>query len=151
MHVTARADYALRAVVELVHHHGDLATREFLAKEQQIPPKFLESILAELTRSGILIAKRGVNGGYQLARLPGEISIADVIRAVDGPLAGVRGQRPEDVDYPSSSAALRDVWVAARASLRTVLESTTMAHLAAKDLPDAVKVLLHEPGVWQRR
>lgn len=151
MHVTAKADYALRAVVELVLRDGHIATREVLAAEQQIPAKFLEAILAELTRSGILIAKRGINGGYVLGRPAARITVADVIRAVDGPLAGVRGQCPEKLDYPESSAALRDVWVAARASLRIVLETTTMDHVAHNMLSDTVRNLLREPDVWQRR
>lgn len=151
MHVTARADYALRALVELSLHDGGLVTRDVLATEQQIPAKFLELILAELTRSGLLIAKRGVRGGYQLGRPAGEISVADVVRAVDGPLAGVRGRRPEDVEYPDSSATLRDVWVAVRASIRTVLEQTTLADVAKQKLPEEIIELLQAKGAWQRR
>lgn len=151
MHITAKSDYALRALVELSLHEGELVTRERLAKEQQIPTKFLESILAGLTRSGLLIAKRGVNGGYLLGRPAPEITLADVIRAVDGPLAGVRGHRPEDVLYPESSSSLRDVWVAVRVSIRMVLETTTLAHVASKELPDDVIALLNVCGAWQRR
>lgn len=151
MHVTAKADYALRAVVELVLHDGEIVTRERLASEQQIPTKFLESILAQLTRGGILVAKRGVKGGYHLGRPAADISVADVIRAVDGPLAGVRGERPEDVFYPDSSSHLREVWVAARASLRAVLEMTSMQDVARKSLPEEVVTLLGQPGVWARR
>lgn len=151
MHATAKADYALRALVELSLHDGELVTRDALAAEQQIPAKFLESILAELTRSGLLIAKRGVRGGYLLGRPAAEITVADVIRAVDGPLAGVRGRRPEDVEYPDSSACLRDVWVAVRASIRAVLEQTTLADVAAKQLPEDVRALLEVKGAWLRR
>lgn len=151
MHVTAKADYALRAVVELVLRDGAMVTRERLASEQQIPTKFLESILAQLTKSGILTAKRGSKGGYVLGRSAGSITVADVIRAVDGPLAGVRGERPEDVQYPESSVALREVWVAARASLRSVLEATTLADVAAGSLPSPVLALLDDPGAWARR
>lgn len=151
MHVTAKADYALRAVVELVLHDGETVTRERLASEQQIPTKFLESILAQLARGGILVAKRGVNGGYHLSRPAADISVADVIRAVDGPLAGVRGERPEDVSYPDSSSYLREVWVAVRASLRAVLEVTSMEDVARKSLPEEVSTLLGQPGVWARR
>lgn len=151
MHVTAKADYALRAVIELALHEGTIVTRERLAAEQAIPAKYLESILAQLTRSGVLLAKRGVNGGYMLGRPATEISVADVIRAVDGPLAGVRGQRPENVDYPSSSTALRDVWVAARASLRAVLEGTTVDQIAHGVLSRDVVELLDGPGAWERR
>ncbi|WP_218713915.1 Rrf2 family transcriptional regulator [Arthrobacter sp. BF1] len=151
MHVTAKADYALRAVIELALHEGTMVTRERIAAEQEIPAKYLEAILAQLTRSGILAARRGVNGGYVLGRTPAEISVADVIRAVDGPLAGVRGQRPEDVDYPASTTALREVWIAARASLRAVLEATTVDEIAHKALSDEVVELLHGPGAWERR
>lgn len=151
MHVTAKADYALRAVVELVLCNGEIVTRERLASEQQIPTKFLESILAQLTRGGILVAKRGANGGYHLSRSASDISVADVIRAVDGPLAGVRGESPEDVSYPDSSSYLREVWVAARASLRAVLEVTSVEDVARKSLPEEVSILLRQPGVWARR
>lgn len=151
MHVTAKADYALRALVGLSLRQGEMVTRDALAAEQQIPAKFLESILAELTRSGLLIAKRGVRGGYLLGRTASEISVADVIRAVDGPLAGVRGLRPEDVEYPESSSSVRDVWVAVRASIRTVLEQTTLADIASKQLPADVAELLQVKGAWQRR
>lgn len=151
MQVTAKSDYALRAVVSLALQDGALRTRSELARDQSIPPKFLESILAELTRAGLLTARRGVGGGYVLGRPADSISVADVLRAVDGPLAGVRGESPEDVDYPDSSSALRDVWIAARASLRSVLETTTIADIAANSLPDSVLSLLDLPGVWQRR
>lgn len=151
MHVTAKADYALRAVVELALRDGAMVTRERLASEQQIPTKFLEAILAELTKSGILTARRGANGGYLLGRRPESITVADVIRAVDGPLAGVRGERPEDLQYPQSSAALREVWVAARASLRLVLETITVADVATGSLPAPVLALLEDPGAWARR
>ncbi|MCZ2402954.1 Rrf2 family transcriptional regulator [Paenarthrobacter sp. Z7-10] len=151
MHVTAKADYAIRAVVELALHEGQVLTRSRLATGQGIPDKFLETILTELTRNGLLIARRGVRGGYLLGRPADSISVADVLRAVDGPLAGVRGERPEDITYPDSSSALREVWIAVRASLRAVLETTTVADIAAQTLPAGVLSLLAEPGVWERR
>ncbi len=151
MQVTARADYALRAVIELARSDQPQLTRDALAARQDIPPKFLESILGELSRSGLLSSRRGAGGGYSLTRSPAEITLADVIRCVDGPLAGVRGESPEQVRYPDSAKALRDVWVAARASLRLVLESTTVADVAGSELPASVQDLLTLPGAWERR
>ncbi|MFI5084469.1 MAG: RrF2 family transcriptional regulator [Actinomycetales bacterium] len=151
MHITAKADYALRAMIELALQADDVVTGERLAAAQDIPGKFLEAILTELRRAGLLVARRGVRGGYLLGRAAESITVADVIRAVDGPLAGVRGERPENVVYPDSSAALQDVWIAVRVSLRTVLEATTVDDLAHGRLPPAVAALLGEPGAWSRR
>lgn len=150
MQVTARVDYAVRALIELASLERT-ATRVELAGAQNIPGKFLEVILHDLTRAGILISHRGTRGGYGLARRPEEITIADVARAVDGPLAGVRGLPPEDLEYEGSARALRDVWVALRASIRVVLEGTTLADLVSGDLPPEIGLLLSEQGVWERR
>jgi Rrf2 family protein len=149
--VTARADYALRAVIELARSGHPQLTRDALAARQDIPPKFLESILGELSRAGLLSSRRGAGGGYSLTRDPSKITLADVIRCVDGPLAGVRGESPEQVKYPESTQALQDVWVAARASLRLVLETTTVADVALGELPGTVQNLLTLPGAWERR
>ncbi len=139
MRVSAKVDYALRAMVELAAVGGDQPVkRERLAQAQQIPPKFLESILADLRNADLVISQRGVEGGYRLARPAAEISIADVVRGVDGPLAAVRGARPDNVDYSGSAAALRDVWLAMRASLRSVLENVSLADVASGELPVAV-------------
>ena len=116
---------------------------------QGIPLKFLENILLELRHHGIVQSQRGVEGGYWLARPAEEITLAEVIRAVEGPLANVRGERPETVEYEGPAESLRDVWVAVRANLRAVLESVTLADLAAGELPDDVRAIVANPGAWQ--
>jgi Rrf2 family protein len=150
--VSARADYAIRALVELAASAGEVPIRgEALARAQAIPAKYLENLLADLRRARLVASQRGSEGGYRLARPAGKISLADVIRAIDGPLAGVRGEAPEDVEYPGAAAPLRDVWIALRAGMRAVLESVTVADVAAGRLPAAVTSLLSEPGAWSRR
>jgi len=154
--LSARVDYALRAVAELAlaaTGAPDVAavrpvTAEQLAGAQGIPPKFLESILLQLRRGGIVTAQRGPDGGYRLARPAGEISLADVIRVVDGPLANVRGHRPEQVDYHGAAQALQDVWIALRASEREILDLVTLADVAAGTLPARVVALTRTPGAW---
>jgi Rrf2 family protein len=113
--------------------------------------KFLEGILTQLRRAGLVLSKRGAEGGYRLARPAAEIAVADVFRALDGPIAAVRGQAPEDMDYPGAAEHLRDVWVATRAALRTVLEQVTLADVVSGELPDTARGLLAEPGAWERR
>lgn len=142
MRVSARADYALRAAVELAAAEGCGPTkRETIAEAQQIPINFLENILLDLKRAGLVLSQRGHDGGYWLAQPAAEISVADVIRAVDGPIANVRGVRPDLVHYTGNAEPLREVWLAARTSLRRVLESTTLADLAKNRLPSAVRRL----------
>lgn len=142
MRVSARADYAVRAALELAALEGDgPVKREALADAQSIPINFLENILLDLKRAGLVQSQRGQEGGYWLARQASEVSVADVVRAVDGPLVNVRGARPEDVQYTGHAEHLRDVWLAARASLRTVLETTTLADLVRGRLPSPVKRL----------
>jgi Rrf2 family protein len=121
---------------------------ERLADAQGIPLKFLENILGDLRQAGLVVSQRGPDGGYRLERDPGEISVADVIRAVDGPLANVRGVRSEQIAYRGSAEPLRDVWVAVRASLRNVLEQVTLADLARGDLPEHVRALAADPDAW---
>jgi Rrf2 family protein len=147
---TAKADYAVRAAVELAAA-GALLTAEQIADAQGIPVNFLENILRDLRRGGIVESRRGQAGGYELARPPDEISVADVIRAVEGPLANVRGQAPESLDYPESAGKLRDVWVALRASVRGVLEQVTLADVAGGELPAHVEELTRDPDAWVRR
>jgi Rrf2 family protein len=150
MRVSAKADYALRAAAELAAAAAEAKPlkAERIADAQDIPIKFLESILLELKHAGIVRSQRGPEGGYALARPAEEISLADVIRAVDGPLANVRGDRPENVLYRGPAIRLTDVWIAVRASLRHVLESTSLADLSQGELPEMVEVLAKDPKAW---
>ncbi len=150
MRTTAKADYAVRAAVELAAA-GELVTAEHIAQAQGIPVNFLENILRDLRRGGIVDSRRGQQGGYTLARPAAEISVADVIRAVEGPLANVRGHPPEDLEYDGSAAKLRDVWVALRASVRSVLERVTLADLARGELPPEIALLTSDADAWVRR
>jgi Rrf2 family protein len=148
VHLSAKADYAIRATAELAVAGDGPVKGERLASAQRIPPKFLENILLDLKHADLVRSQRGADGGYWLARPADEITLADVIRAVDGPLAYVRGTRPEELEYGGAAESLRDVWVALRASLRGVLESVTLADLAAGELPDAVTQLTDNPDAW---
>jgi Rrf2 family protein len=149
MRVSAKTDYALRAAVELAAApEGTPVKGERLATSQSIPLRFLENILLQLRHAGIVESRRGADGGYKLARPPEEITLADVIRAIDGPLAGVSGQRPETLDFKGRSEPLREVWVAVRASLRSVLEQVTLADVASGELPGNVRELTSEPDAW---
>lgn len=144
--VSARADYALKAALELAASEGaGPVKREAISHAQGIPLSFLENILLDLKRAGLVQSQRGQEGGYWLARPADEITIADVIRAVDGPLVNVRGERPELVEYVGSAAGLREVWLAARTSLRRVLEATTLADVAGGRLPAAIRELAAPP------
>jgi Rrf2 family protein len=147
MRLSARVDYALRAVVEVAATEGPL-TAERIARTQGIPPKFLESILLQLRRGGIVNAQRGPDGGYWLARPAADISLADVIRVIDGPLANVRGQRPEEVGYHGTAQALQEVWIALRASEREILELVTVADVVSGKLPERIQELVSDPGAW---
>ncbi|HEY2311610.1 MAG TPA: Rrf2 family transcriptional regulator [Gaiellaceae bacterium] len=133
MRISAKVDYAIRAMAELAAAPG-LVTAEQLASAQSIPPKFLESILSQLRSSGLVSSQRGSAGGYQLARPADEISIADVIRELEGPIATVRGVRPDELEYSGAAAGLRDVWLELRNEIRGVLEQTTLADLVHKKL-----------------
>jgi Rrf2 family protein len=130
--VSAKVDYALRALAELAAAPTGPVTAERLATAQAIPLKFLENILLELRRAEIVASQRGAEGGYRLAKPATEISVADVIRAVEGPIATVRGSRPEDVEYTGAATALRDVWIELRTSMRSVLEETSLAELVER-------------------
>ena len=150
MRTTAKADYAVRAAVELAAA-GGLVTAEHIAQTQGIPVNFLENILRDLRRGGIVESRRGQQGGYVLGRPAEEISVADVIRAVEGPLANVRGYPPEDLAYGGASAKLREVWVALRANVRNVLERVSLADLARGELPEYVEELIRDQDAWARR
>jgi Rrf2 family protein len=154
VHISAKVDYAVRAGIELAVRQADdnrLVTAERIAEHQSIPRPFLATILQELRRAGLVESKRGVDGGHRLAKPADAITIADVIRAVDGPLAAIAGVAPEDVAYEGASARLREVWIAVRVNLRGVLEVCTLGDLASGDLPDIVGHLVAEPGAWNRR
>ena len=151
MRISAKSDYALRAASELAAAGGGPVKGEALATAQSIPQKFLENILSDLRQAGIVRSQRGAEGGYWLARPAAEVSVADVIRAVDGPLASVRGQRPEDVDYVGTAEPLQKVWIAVRASVRSVTEHVTLADLASGDLPKEIAGLIEDPEAWKRR
>jgi len=149
--VSAKAEYAMRALLTLAAEPAGTMTADRLAAAQRLPVKFLENILVELRRGGLVISQRGAEGGYRLARPPADITAADVLRLVDGPLAGVRGARPETTAYEGPAAHLPDVWVAARASLRSVLERVSLADIVSGRLPGPVAELLADPDAWQTR
>jgi Rrf2 family protein len=146
--VSAKADYAIRAAVELAAAGDGPVKGDRIAQAQDIPSNFLENILGDLRNAGLVASRRGADGGYWLARRAEEISLADIIRAVDGPLANVRGIRSEQITYEGNAAPLRDVWVAVRASLRSVLEQVTLADLARGELPASVQALAADPDAW---
>ncbi|MGH9156504.1 MAG: RrF2 family transcriptional regulator [Acidimicrobiales bacterium] len=152
MRVSAKVDYAVRAMVELAVAAGDGPVKgEQLARAQAIPVNFLENILGELRRAGLVGSQRGADGGYWLA-LPAErINVAEVIRVVEGPLADVHGTAPENLAYAGSAKSLQSVWIATRANLRAVLEQVTIADIADGRLPALVKSLADDPDAWARR
>jgi Rrf2 family protein len=151
MRISAKADYAVRAAVELAGAGEGPVKGEAIARAQSIPLKFLENILGDLRHAGIVRSQRGAEGGYWLNRPANEVTVADIIRAVEGPLASVRGNRPEDVHYQGSAQALSQVWIAVRASLRSVVETVTLADLAAGRLPAKVSRLAEDPEAWVTR
>ena len=150
MHIPAKVDYAMRALLEL-SQHGEPATAEALAQAQHLPPKFLTSILNDLRRAGLVSSRRGIDGGYRLSRPANDITVADVMRAIDGPLAEVHGLRPEMTTYEGAAQHLQEVWIATRASLRAVLETTTLDHITKGKLPRAAAKLVANPDSWQPR
>ena len=155
MRISSKVDYAVRAAAELAARSPSRQDRptkgETVGEAQGIPTKYLENILAELRRSGIVGSRRGAEGGYWLARPPAEVTIADIIRAVEGPLADVRGEAPEHLDYSGPAEPLERVWVATRASVRSVLEQVTLADLVADELPEVVDRMLSTKDAWSRR
>jgi len=152
MHVTAKADYAVRAAIELSTAAADAPRKvDDVAKAQEIPLSFLENILTQLKTSGIVRSQRGPEGGYWLSRPAEEINVAEVIRAVEGPLVGVRGNRPEEIEYRGSAEPLQQVWIALRANLRDVLERVTLADIANGTLPEHVTALTRDEDAWHAR
>jgi Rrf2 family protein len=148
MRVSAKVDYAVRAAVELAAAESPPLKGELISQAQDIPLKFLENILGELKHAGIVRSQRGTDGGYWLARAPEDVSIAEIIRAVEGPLASVRGESPETLKYAGTAEPLGKLWVAVRANLRAVLEEVTLADIATGDLPPVVDELTSDPGAW---
>jgi Rrf2 family protein len=148
MRLSARADYALRAAIELAAAQEGHITAEQIAHVQNIPGKFLETILTHLRRSGLVRSQRGPDGGFWLARPANEISLADIIRAIDGQLLGVRGERPENVTYPGAAEPLQRVWIALRANERAVLETITLQDIVSGQLPEAIQLLIDSPQAW---
>jgi Rrf2 family protein len=151
MRVSAKADYAVRAALELAAAGGGPLKGDQISSAQGIPGKFLENILIDMRHAGLVRAQRGPEGGYWLARPATEIAVGDVIRAVEGPLASIRGEAPETVSYPDSAGQLQRVWIALRASLRMVVDNVTLADVIAGELPPHVASLTDEPDAWVRR
>jgi Rrf2 family protein len=148
MRVSAKIDYAIQAAAELAAADPARLTSNHIATAQQIPAKYLGNILVDLRQAGIVDSHRGADGGYQLARPADQITLADIIRAVDGPLAKVRETRPQSLHYPEPASHLLHVWIAARVSLRSVLEQVTLADLIAGTLPGSVRELIDDPDAW---
>jgi Rrf2 family protein len=151
MQISARGDYAVRAAVALAVAHPHTVSAQALAAEQNLPRKFLETILADLRRAGLVHSTRGVDGGYTLARPPEEIAVAEVLRAADGPLAGVRGIRPEETVYDGTAVHLQELWIAVRAAVRRVLDEVSLAEVARGRLPAHVRRLIADQEAWQPR
>jgi Rrf2 family protein len=150
--ISAKADYAVRAAVELAAATDEKPVKaERIANAQGIPLNFLENILGELRHAGIVRSHRGAEGGFRLAKPADELTIADIIRAVEGPLASVRGGPPEDSHYPGASAELPRVWIAVRANLRRVVEHVTVADIASGALPKSIDKLAEDPEAWVTR
>ena len=149
--ISAKSDYAVRALLSLASHEPELVKVDVVVAEQGLPRKFVEAILGELRRAGLVRSQRGAEGGYALARPAAEITIAAVIRAVDGPLAEVRGLRPHETTYSGVAEHLPQVWVAVRSAIRAVLDETTLADVLTGRLPQHVQELLDAPEAWLPR
>ena len=149
MRVSAKTDYAIRAALELASAEDDKPVKgERIATAQAIPLRFLENILMQLRHAGLVESRRGAEGGYRLAKPADEVKLADVIRAIDGPLAGVSGSRPETLGFTGSAESMKDVWIAVGAALRGVLEQITLADVVAGELPDHVRALIADEDAW---
>jgi Rrf2 family protein len=148
MRISAKADYAMRAMLELAAAEDPPLKRDEIAQAQKIPVKFLETILGELKHAGVVSSQRGAEGGYWLARPAEEITIAEVMRVVEGPLASIRERRPEDLEYGGPAEDLKDVWIALRANMRAVLEGVTLADVANHELPSAVRSITADSDAW---
>jgi Rrf2 family protein len=148
--ISAKSDYAVRALLELASKAPDLVKIDVIVGDQKLPKKFVEAILGDLRRAGLVRSMRGADGGYALAKPASEISIGAVIRAVDGPLAEVRGLRPDEMNYSGLAEHLPGLWVAVRASLRRVLDDTSLDQLLSGKMPAHVRRLIADPKAWMR-
>jgi Rrf2 family protein len=151
VHISAKADYAVRAAVELATSGDGALTADAVAARQDIPVQFLHKIFHELRRARLIVSQRGREGGQRLARPADEISVADVLRAIEGPLADVRGLPPEAIHYVGAAEPLQEVWIALRTNIRAVLEGVTLADLAHRSLPEQIATLAREPASWVTR
>jgi Rrf2 family protein len=151
MRISAKVDYAVRASIELAAAGGEPIKGERIADAQNIPLKFLENILGELKHTGIVASRRGAQGGYWLAKPAEDVSLADIVRAVEGPLASVRGQGPEALEYKGEAEPLQKVWIALRANIRAVMEETSLADVVADELPVEVRELSEPAEAWSTR
>lgn len=151
MDISAKSDYAVRALLALATHGPDPVRGDVLAEDQHLPKKFLEAILADLRRAGLVRSVRGAHGGYLLARPPGEVMLGQVIRAMDGPLAEIRGRRPEEMSYDGAAQHLPQVWVAVRSALRGVLDETTLEQVLTGNFTRRVRDLTGQPDAWEPR
>ncbi|AVT38003.1 Rrf2 family transcriptional regulator [Plantactinospora sp. BB1] len=151
MQISARGDYAVRAGLGLAAAYPALMSAQALAAEQDLPRKFLEAVLGDLRRAGIVRAQRGAEGGYTLARSPREVTVGMILRAVDGPLAGIRGMRPEQTRYDGAAENLPRLWVAVRAAVRDVVDEVNLAELISGRMPAHVRKLTTRPDAWQPR
>ncbi|NUR73748.1 MAG: Rrf2 family transcriptional regulator [Hamadaea sp.] len=151
MQISARGEYAVRAALELAASYPATISAQALADAQELPRKFLEAILADLRRGGIVISIRGAEGGYSLTRPPAETTVGAILRAVDGPLAGVRGHRPEQTSYSGTAEHLPTLWVAVRAAVRNVVDEVSLTDIVSGQLPDPVLALTKAPDAWRSR
>lgn len=151
MHITARGDYAVRASLSLAAAYPELLSAQTVADGQGMPRKFLEAVLADLRRAGLVRAQRGAEGGYALARPPAQVTVGAVLRAIDGPLAGVRGLRPEETRYGGAAENLPQLWIAVRAAVRDVLDEVTLADVVSGRMPAHVRRLTERPDAWHPR
>ena len=151
MRISAKVDYAVRAAIELAAAGGEPVKGDVIAEAQEIPLKFLENILGELKHTGIVASRRGAQGGYWLARPADEIVLAEIVRAVEGPLATVRGQGPESLEYRGEAEPLQKVWIAVRTNLRAIMEEVTLADVVSGKLPTEVRELSEPAEAWSQR